>query len=88
VNLLDRTTLVGRLAYSKAGRDKGKPYIIVKVLDEKYVYLSNGSLRSVEKPKLKKLMHLNVSNEGLTGESLSNLIIENYLQSYDKNEEV
>ncbi len=85
---MDRTTLVGKLAYSKAGRDKGKPYIIVKVLDEKYVYLSDGHLRTVGKPKLKKLMHLNISNDGLQGESLEDLIIENFLQSYDKNEEV
>lgn len=85
---MDRETLVGRLVYSKAGRDKGKPYIIVKVLDEKYVYLSNGVLKTVEKPKLKKLMHLNISSVMISEDSIDNLIIENYLQSYDKNEEV
>lgn len=85
---MDRETLVGRLVYSKAGRDKGKPYIIVKVLDEKYVFISNGVLKTVEKPKLKKLMHLNISNAGISGISIDNLIIENFLQSYDKNEEV
>lgn len=85
---MDKETLVGTLVYSKAGRDKGKPYIIVKVLNEKYVYLSNGNLRTIEEPKLKKLMHLNVTKDVLPGERIDNLIIEKYLQSYDKNEEV
>lgn len=85
---MDEETLIGRLVYSKAGRDKGKPYIIVKVLDEKYVLLSDGCLRTLERPKMKKLMHVNVTNVVFAGESIDNLIIEKFLQSYDKNEEV
>lgn len=85
---MDRRTLIGRLVYSKAGRDKGKPYIIVKVLDEEYVLLSDGSLRTLERPKKKKLMHVNITNEIFTIESIDNLNIEKFIQSYDKNEEV
>ena len=85
---MDREALIGRLVYSKAGRDKGKPYIIVKVLDEKYILLSDGILRTLERPKKKKLMHVNITNEIFTIESIDNLNIKKFIQSYDKNEEV
>ena len=85
---MDREALIGRLVYSKAGRDKGKPYIIVKVLDEKYILLSDGILRTLERPKKKKLMHVNITNQIFTIESIDNLNIKKFIQSYDKNEEV
>ena len=85
---MDSETLIGRFVYSKAGRDKGKPYIIVKVLDEKYVLLSDGSLRTLERPKKKKLIHLNVTKIAFAIEDLNNSIIKKIIKSYDKNEEV
>ena len=44
---------VGMLARSKAGHDKGHVYIIMKE-EAAYVYLVDGSLRPIEKPKKKK----------------------------------
>lgn len=44
-------------ARSKAGHDKGKLYIIWKTEGE-YVYLTDGRLRPMEKPKKKKLKHI------------------------------
>ena len=35
------------------GRDKGLYFIVVDV-DENYVYLVNGSVRKIDKPKKKK----------------------------------
>lgn len=49
----------GRLAVSCAGRDKGRCFIITKV-DNPYVYVVDGALRKLDKPKKKKLMHLSV----------------------------
>ena len=44
---------VGMLARSKAGHDKGHVYVIFEV-DEAYVYLVDGSIRTIDKPKKKK----------------------------------
>lgn len=52
----------GQVVYSKCGRDKGRPFIIVD-FDEEFVYLADGSLRKLEKPKKKKQKHIQVSKE-------------------------
>ena len=52
---------VGRLAISKAGRDKDRPMMIVEVLDDQYVHVADGRLRKLEHPKRKKLMHLRLT---------------------------
>lgn len=49
--------LVGRVAVSKAGRDKGRLFIILE-RDGDHVLIADGKLRKIEKPKRKKLMHL------------------------------
>jgi ribosomal protein L14E/L6E/L27E len=48
----------GRLVFSKAGRDKGLAFVIVEVLDSQYVYIADGHLRTIKKPKKKKTKHL------------------------------
>lgn len=55
--------LIGRVVYSKAGRDSGKPFLIFNVIDNNYVNIIDGDLRKIEKPKKKKLKHLNVTNQ-------------------------
>ncbi|MDR1688219.1 MAG: KOW domain-containing RNA-binding protein [Clostridiales bacterium] len=54
----------GQTVFSKAGHDKRKSFIIVG-LDEnaEYVYLADGSLRLIEKPKKKKMKHVQKTNE-------------------------
>lgn len=45
----------GQLVFSKAGRDKGKKFIITAVdKDSGYVYIVDGKLRRVENPKKKR----------------------------------
>ena len=51
----------GRLALSKAGRDKGRPVMILELLDEQYVRVADGRQRKLERPKRKKLMHLRLT---------------------------
>ena len=48
--------VTGQIVYSKAGRDKKRCFIILKVEGE-YVYLADGELRKVESPKKKKVKH-------------------------------
>ena len=50
---------VGYYATSRAGHDKGKCYIISRV-DQEYVYLVNGVTNTMESPKKKKKMHIQV----------------------------
>lgn len=50
----------GCVATSLAGRDKGRKFVIVGVLDEEHVYIADGKMRKIEKPKKKKLKHLKV----------------------------
>lgn len=57
--------LVGRLVVSKAGRDKGKPFVIIKVINDRFVLLADGELRKTDNPKMKNVKHLQMSNKGL-----------------------
>ncbi len=62
--------VLGQVVYSKAGRDEGRSFIIVGIIDDKYVFVSDGDLRRLENPKKKKIKHLNVT--ALNIEALSN----------------
>lgn len=52
----------GQLVYSKAGRDKKRPFIIFD-FDDEYLYLVDGDLRKLEKPKKKKKIHVQIINK-------------------------
>lgn len=58
----------GNIVLSKAGRDKGRYFIVLKVVDENYVLIADGSIRKVDNPKLKKCKHL--ENTGKTSERI------------------
>lgn len=51
--------MTGFLAYSLAGHDKGELYLIIKEEGD-YVYLSDGRVRSLEKPKRKNKKHIQI----------------------------
>jgi len=55
--------MLGQLVCSKAGRDKGKYFIILDIIDDNYVYICDGSLRTIEKPKKKKIKHLHFTGK-------------------------
>lgn len=50
--------VIGQIVKSKAGRDKGRTFIIVDILDDKYVMVADGDLRRIDSPKRKKIKHL------------------------------
>lgn len=52
---------VGTIVFSKAGRDKKKMLLTIRV-EGNYAYVCDGLLRRVEKPKKKKLIHLQKTN--------------------------
>lgn len=49
---------VGLVVKAKAGRDAGKTFLIVGSVDDNHVLIADGATRRIEKPKLKKLKHL------------------------------
>ncbi len=52
----------GQVVYSKCGRDKRRPFIIFG-LDDEFLYLVDGELRKLEKPKKKKKKHVQIVNK-------------------------
>jgi large subunit ribosomal protein L14e len=50
--------VLGGIVRSKAGRDKGRKFIVVEIQDALYVLISDGRLRKIEKPKKKKKKHV------------------------------
>lgn len=51
----------GQVVYSKAGHDKGQPFIIFDY-DKEYIYIVDGKTRKLSKPKKKKNIHVQVVN--------------------------
>ncbi|MDD3224053.1 MAG: RNA-binding protein [Clostridium sp.] len=91
-----KDSYLGAVVYSKAGRDIGKKFIILDIINNEYVYISDGDLRKVEKPKKKKLKHLKfteifsqeIKDEILNGEKkISNSEIRKFLKSLGINKE-
>lgn len=70
---MQKNDLIGKLVFSKAGRDKGYPYIIIEVINEDYVYLANGNTKKIEMPKKKKVKHLRFTD--VTDENLKRSIL-------------
>ncbi len=54
---------LGQIVVSRAGRDAGRRFVIVRVIDDSFVEISDGDLRKLEKPKKKKIKHLNITDE-------------------------
>ena len=68
---------LGQIVISAAGRDKGCKFVVLCIIDEKYVYISDGDIRKVDKNKLKKVKHLKKLNH------VDENIIDN-LESFEK----
>ncbi len=58
--MMDFTT--GGFAASVAGHDTGKYYVILQT-DHEYVYLVDGRIRTLDRPKKKKKMHVRMLTE-------------------------
>ena len=81
---------VGTMARSKAGHDKGADFIVLKT-DGEYAYLADGKTRKVERPKKKKLKHIQVSGKCAeevvkameNGEELTNCLVRKALAQFN-----
>ena len=61
--MVEYSVETGRVAQSIAGRDKGRLFVIIGTIDEQYVYIADGDLRVLDRPKKKKLRHLRLRPE-------------------------
>lgn len=80
----------GQLVISKAGRDKGRMFIIHSVPEPDYVRLVDGKLRPLEKPKRKKIIHLQATNyhiDVLEQPNVNNANIRKLIQQHQHSEE-
>lgn len=64
---------IGKVAYSKAGRDAGRPFVIISLVDEKFVLVADGDLRKIENPKLKNIKHVQITN--IIAEDVKNYLV-------------
>lgn len=53
--------MLGKVVYSKSGRDKGTMFVVVGVINERLVLLADGDLRKIENPKIKNIKHVQLT---------------------------
>lgn len=83
---------IGDIVYSKSGRDSGSYYLVLEVLDDKYVHIADGEIRKIDKPKRKKNIHLKQNGENLSkiaiklknGDKVYNSELRSALRSYNE----
>lgn len=87
IGQVDMEYRIGQKVRSKAGRDNGTDYVVIRTEDN-YVYVADGAARRLENPKKKKIKHVegsyNVSEEiaeRLHEGSLENYMIRRFLNS-------
>ncbi len=76
--------LLGQLVVSLSGRDKGCICTVVGISDDEgYVFIADGKIRKVEKPKKKKLKHIKPINQPKLSESkFTNRFIREAVNAY------
>ena len=74
---------IGMLARSKAGHDKGHVYIIVET-DATCVYLVDGKIRTLDRPKKKKKKHVQLICEQHNIAGLDDVGVKRILKLFDK----
>lgn len=72
----------GMLVKSLAGHDSGKIYVIID-LDETYVYLADGKIRTLAKLKRKKRKHVQLIRRQYKIEAADDVRIKRILKEYE-----
>ncbi len=85
----------GDIVYSKSGRDKGRYFAVVEIIDEGFVRIADGDLRRIKNAKLKNVKHLRATGDRLeriadkleSGVQVFDSELFSALRLYDKNRE-
>ena len=86
--MMDRLTMIpGRVVLSTQGRDEGRYFIVLEVIDESFVLMADGLTRKLAHPKKKKVKHLrpkpivvNVDGSTLPNKHLQDSDLRRYLR--------
>ena len=76
----------GMLAKSLAGHDEGNVYIIVET-DQKHVYLVDGKIRTLDRPKCKRKKHVQLILKKYNVSEADNTAIKKILKDWKREEE-
>lgn len=76
---------IGMLARSKAGHDTGKVYVIIDI-DDTYVYLADGSIRTLNKLKKKKKKHVQIICKENDVTAIDDAAIKRVLKEWNREE--
>ena len=87
---MDRLTMIpGRVVLSTQGRDEGRYFIVLEVIDENFVMMADGLTRKLDHPKKKKIKHLrpkpivvNVDGSTLPNKHLQDSDLRRYLREH------
>lgn len=60
--MLSKDLSLGQVVINSSGRDAGRLFFIVGIVDKEHVLISDGRKRKLDKPKLKKVKHLQKYN--------------------------
>lgn len=93
---MNNKSLIGKIVYSKSGRDKGKGFVVIAELDKNFVSIADGDIRKIEKPKKKKVKHLiftdkvceDIIKDIFEGKKFNNAKIRKSLEAKEAYEEV
>ena len=85
-----RDLKIGQIVKSKAGRDKGRIFLICEVVDEQFVLVCDGDLRKLNNPMKKKVKYLMIYKTVLTefaeklqrNENLNDAYVKKLLEPY------
>jgi ribosomal protein L14E/L6E/L27E len=85
----------GAMARSLAGHDKGEFFVIIRE-NEEYVFLADGKLRTMDKPKRKKKKHIQIIHEDgeqrrkslIQGNNLTDMEIRKSIRCYKRESQV
>lgn len=87
---------IGAVVLSKMGRDQGRYFLVVSVVNDDYVTIADGELRKIAKPKLKKKKHLkpegsmleNIGEKLLAGKQVFDSELRSALRKFNEHTEV
>ncbi len=82
---------IGQVVYSIAGRDQGRFYVVVEVIDDSYVKIADGVKHKIEHTKSKKTKHFkqqdavlpSIADKLEQGKELCNAEIKKALHSFN-----
>lgn len=77
----------GQVVLSTCGRDMGKLQMVLEILDDSYVLVVDGKQRKIEKPKKKKIKHLQNYNKKLQLENLTDKKLRYMLNNLKKEDQ-